>query len=227
MIAPPAGYGEKPMELTLRYRGQLAANGRPSDKHKIRKQLHGQLDEFWRQDTRLSEIYKNLKQLQIPKRSRDHFEVDRPLPDPTFFYWRWPLCGYDFIPLVTHVHELYCYLNIRIYRKLGRGGILFTGGDLDNKLKTFFDALRVPQAPEELPNEEDAPNMDDNSANWPHMFCLLDDDRAITKLTIQSFKLLTNVPVDCDRPENYVELDADVTILPATPLLGSLNILYP
>jgi hypothetical protein len=30
-------------------------------------------------------------------------------------------------------------------------GTLFHGGDIDNRLKTFFDALQVPQASEQIP----------------------------------------------------------------------------
>jgi hypothetical protein len=209
------------MTLTLRYRGELPANGTPLDKHRIREQLSSQLSAFWAEDSRLKDLYPNLKNLQIPKLSKGHFIVDRPLLSRAHFWWRWPLCGYDFIPLLTHIHEAHCHLEIRLYRK-SDDGILYTGGDLDNHLKTFFDALRVPTAAEQVPKQMQRPD----DGDWLPIFCLLDDDRAITRLAIESFKLLTPVPESVIHPKLYVELDVDVTIKPITPMQASLEWLF-
>ena len=38
------------MEFVLYYRGSLKANGRPTDKHKLRKHFHKQLSELWNQE---------------------------------------------------------------------------------------------------------------------------------------------------------------------------------
>jgi hypothetical protein len=103
---------------------------------------------------------------------------------------------------------------------------LFEGGDLDNRLKTFFDALRVPHTRDQLPTDLDCPDTDETAMDWPSMFCLLDDDRAITKISIESLKMLTPTPGNCGHPENYVELEMDVRIIPVTPMTGTLNLLY-
>ena len=215
------------MELTLRYKGLLPATtrteGRIPEKHAIRKELHKQLEVFWAEDHRLKALYGNWKSLQIPSRSREHFEVSRPLKDATYFWWRWPLAGYQFIPLITHVHELHCGLSIRIYRKIGHGGILYEGGDLDNRLKTLLDALQVPRDVGQLPPEGD---IDSNPDSWPPLFCLLDNDAAVTKLSIESFKLLSLPPTEFAQAQNYIELDIDVLIEPVTALMGNLDILF-
>jgi hypothetical protein len=215
------------MELTLRFRGELPAatksNARVLDKHRIRKDLHNQLAVFWAQHRSLVDINKDLKGLQITKRARGVFDVDRPIIGMKNFFWRYPLCGYDFIPLVTHVHELHCHLDIRVYRRLDQRGILFEGGDLDNRLKTFFDALRVPAEPSQIPEELDTPEMEFHTKEWPHMFCLLDDDKAIKKLSIQSLKMLTPIPENCEHPENYTEMDIDVNITPASSAILPMN----
>jgi hypothetical protein len=48
----------------------------------------------------------------------------------------------------------------------------------------------------------------------------------VTKLTIESFKLLTKVPDEFARAENYVELDLDVVIHPITPMMGTVDMLF-
>jgi hypothetical protein len=55
---------------------------------------------------------------------------------------------------------------------------------------------------------------------------LLDDDRAITKLYIESLQMLTAVPAGGGHPKNYVELEIDVTVTPITPMEGTLNLLF-
>lgn len=110
------------------------------EKHEIRLKLHDQLAQYWQQAPRLKDLFADLKGLQIAARGpHSKFVVDRPLADKTKFWWRYPLGGFDFIPLVTDIHECHCELSIRLYRK--SEGILFEGGDIDNRLKTFFDAL--------------------------------------------------------------------------------------
>ena len=142
------------MELTLRYKGPLPAVGtdrRVREKHQIRQELSGQLAAYWEQSRRLKTLFADVKNLQIAKSSSDQFVVDRPLIDETKFWWRWPLCVYDFVPLVTQILKAHVELKMRLYRK--NQGILFEGGDLDNRLKTFFDALQVPKDASQVPTD--------------------------------------------------------------------------
>ncbi len=61
-------------------------------------------------------------------------------------------------------------------------------GDVDNRVKVLFDALRIPENPGEIPR--DAIPGDDESP----LFCLLQDDRLITEVKITTDRLL--VPVN-------------------------------
>jgi hypothetical protein len=218
------------MQLTLRYKDELPAssgsNSRVPEKHEIRKQLHHQLAVFWSQHAVLKPMNADLKSLQVARRFGGKFDVQRPIVGLKNFWWRYPLCGINFVPLVTDVQEAHCRLDIRIYRRVDAGGFLFEGGDLDNRLKTFFDALRVPHSRDQLPSEIGCPDVDETAVDWPPLFCLLDDDRAITKLSIESLNMLTPVPGDCGHPENYVELEMDVKVIPVTPMSGTLNLLF-
>jgi hypothetical protein len=65
-----------------------------------------------------------------------------------------------------------------------------------------------------------------NSDEWPPLFCLMDNDNLVTKLAIESFKLLTSVPDEFKDAQNYVELDLDVLIHPITPMMGTIDMLF-
>jgi hypothetical protein len=212
------------VELTLRYKGPLAAagaNSRVREKHEIREELGKQLAAYWEQSKSLKELFARGQALQVAELQKDQFVVPRPLKDGTKFWWRWPLSGYNFVPLVTQVQEVHVELRMRLYRK--NQGIIFEGGDLDNRLKTFFDALQVPKDPSQVPK---GPESSQPSEKWPTIFCLMDDDNLVTTLTIESFKLFTKIPAEYESMQNYVELDLDVIIHPITPMMGTINMLF-
>jgi hypothetical protein len=213
------------MKLTLRYTGELTSNGGPAEQHSIRKILHIQLVRYWETDSRLREIYKNIKSLQVAALGpHSRFDVSRPIIGIEKFFWRYPLAGYNFVPLTPGIRECHCHLSIRLYRSMADDSIIFNGGDIDNRLKTFFDGLQVPQKAENVPvNASAGRNPDD----WPATMCLLDNDRSITKLFIESIRLLTPIPENCKRPQNYVEMDIDIEVVPVIPMSGSLDLLFP
>ena len=70
--------------------------------------------------------------------------------------------------------------------RLGEPGGLLSAGDLDNRVKTLFDALRKPKSKSELggvvPAEDEDP-----------FFCLLEDDSLITHTNVETDTLLEPV----------------------------------
>ena len=65
------------------------------------------------------------------------------------------------------------------------GNMVFNrGGDIDNRIKALFDALRMPEKPDELP---DSAMPEDSEKPF---FCLLESDRLITSFRIESERLL-------------------------------------
>jgi hypothetical protein len=210
------------MELTLTYRGILPAAGSVQVKHRIRQELSGQLLAYWGQLGRLKQLVTDIPNLQVATMARDQFEVPRPLADATKFWWRWPLGGYNFVPLVTNQLESHVELRMRLYRK--NQGILFQGGDLDNCLKTFFDALQVPKDISQVPPDPKASKRPETE--WTPVFCLMDNDNLVTGLTIQSLRLLTEPLPGFEDKQNYVELELDVFIHPITPMAGTLDLLF-
>ena len=75
--------------------------------------------------------------------------------------------------------------NLRVtFLRPGYPGQLFgTGGDIDNRMKTLFDALTKPQS-NQIP-QGDAPQPDEDP-----FFCLLQDDGLITGMSVVTDRLL-------------------------------------
>jgi hypothetical protein len=69
--------------------------------------------------------------------------------------------GYQLFPIVQSSLHMVCAIDILFLRKEAPGELILQGGDIDNRIKTLFDALRMPDPakPEEMPDHEmvDAP----------------------------------------------------------------------
>jgi hypothetical protein len=172
------------VEFRLLYEGQLGADRRPAEKHAIRRSFHPQLRHLWK-------IKKNLQELA--ERRSTHYLVSNQDPRPTTQVERigigikemgryWSRAGFQLVPLVTRERELRCSLDILLLRP-EEDRFIFTSGDIDGRLKTLFDALRMPDNEREtggaVPGEDETP-----------LFCLLEDDRLISEVRVNTDQLL-------------------------------------
>lgn len=108
---------------------------------------------------------------------------------------------FDFQPVAAKRLTV-CDLDVKLLTR-SRPGVLNQDGDLDNRLKTLFDALRVPTLAELPANEK--PTADE------HLFyVLLEDDSSITDLRIRSEHLFL-APMR-DEPNGYAELYVEVKL---------------
>ena len=164
------------MRLTLTFDGSLPSGSndpRVQDKQIIRRAFHEQLADLWRTNPAL-------------KRRLESWE--KPTPENALF-GSWVNCfdtgPFRFIPLVTGAHSLLCELDILFLRAEPPGRVFTTNfaGDLDNRLKVLFDALRMPREAKELP-ASDLP-----AANENPFFCLLEHDSMISTVRIESERL--------------------------------------
>src|SRR5207302_1911391 len=64
------------------------------------------------------------------------------------------------------------------------GGLIRRGGDIDNRLKTLFDALSVPANAQQVPNNPDV-------ESDKRIFCLLEDDKLVISVTASNDRLLS------------------------------------
>ena len=68
------------------------------------------------------------------------------------------------------------------------GRTITQGADLDNRMKTLLDALRMPKVVDELPKGDVA------SEHESPFYCLLEDDNLISRLSVSADRLLRPVP---------------------------------
>jgi hypothetical protein len=190
------------MDFVLRYQGPLPTCGRnetrTKEKDRIRRQISPQLKDLW-------ETHHHLKQLlpEVPNKAYlirgstlyDPNSSDDDPPPRRFGHVL--LRGWKFIPLVVRQRRWICELKITFLRRHDPGDLV-QGGDLDNRLKTLFDGLRLPYQESEVP-------VGAQSGEDERCFCLLEDDALISDVSIETARLYG--------PLAEKAQDADVDIL--------------
>lgn len=202
------------MKFILTFDGDLPPNGAIEDKWAIRQAFHPQLEELWR-------IHPSLRSLKnnpiLPLGAFWHLERHHSVPAPRAKFeprhisneGSVDLCTVitrgqrTFLPLVRENLLLKCGLKILFLRKEDAGRV-YQGGDLDNRLKTLFDALSVPQA-NQIPQSERNNLVDDP------MYCLLEDDAFITSVSVETHRLLSRSDASRYQVHLVVEVDVGVT----------------
>ena len=191
------------MEFRLTYFGPLNSDAGARQKQSIRRQLHPQLSELWGTHP----VLLHVKQLGL---AVSDFESPPRLQNVTIdrFADNFKTCGFRFAPLVSEYLRLVCSLDILFLRREDAGSVIKQGGDIDNRLKTLFDALRMPK------NCAEADNQTPTSGEDP-FFCLLQDDSLITEFKVTTDRLL--IPKVGDQSDNNVSLVIAVKIKPTRP----------
>jgi len=163
---------EKTLEFRLTYSGLLLGSSRTDTrsqhKHDIRRVFHDQLMVLWQVSPNLREW-----ELSSPQGQR----VKTPIALASWLI----LNGVGYVPLSWKGLGVACKLDILMLRPEAPGQTVISGGDIDNRLKTLFDALRMPLPGEihELPGEGREP-----------FFCLLQDDSLVNNISITTDLLL-------------------------------------
>jgi hypothetical protein len=174
------------------------------EKHQIRRYLHPQLKKLWETHPLLS-FYTQAKHWQKTggfTSSADH-SYTKIENIATHFE------GY--VPLVHKDWGMACELEILFLRAEPVGNILQRGGagggDIDNRIKTLFDALCIPVRAQVKLKENDAPDPSP-------MYVLLEDDSLITSIKINADRFLASAD---DADPSDVLLVASVNIKAANP----------
>lgn len=182
------------VEFRLIYRGRLpaasASSTRNTDKHRIRPEFHKQLKILW-QEHRGLHGWETQPSIAIPGGTfRTFADV-----------WadRYERCGHRFLPLVCDRLGIACSLDILFLRRDNPGGFIVSRGDIDNRLKVLFDALRIPSHCDEIPKE-----WKPTESEQP-LYCLMEDDRLIHEIKVTTDHLIL--------PKEDGESDNDVVLV--------------
>ena len=180
------------MNFRLTYDGPLKAasqsDTRRIDKHRIRCVFSRQLGQLFSHRSVLGEMASDQK-------------IDQTILLATERYKRG---NFACLPIVREDLHLVCDLDILFLRRENPGSLISGGGDLDNRLKVLFDALRVPQDDNEVRGLEPA-DQDERP-----LFCLTEDDRLITGFRCTTDRLLE--PADSEIDQNNVRLIINVEV---------------
>ena len=123
--------------------------------------------------------------------------------------------AFRFLPLITKDLDLVCTLEILILRRENPGDLVKTGGDIDNRIKTLFDALRVPHGLDEIPTGVLPLQGEDP------FYCLLEDDSLIVDFKVSTDRLLAPPPPG--EPDTNVHVLLSVRVKPTLMTTGNIG----
>lgn len=184
-------YQHSTVEFTLTYRGPLPGNGSAKEKQTIREYLHPQLKELWDHPPLNAKhqlltdqlVYENEEIALLERRN-----------------------GFDFVALVSSKFGLAAELRIIFLRNGPPGGLVKHGGDLDNRLKTLFDALA-------LPNKDQIAQAPPRTQTSEKFFCLLEDDALIHGFNVAADRLLAATQVHVHQSISPTHPELEVLLL--------------
>ena len=181
------------VKFRLIYDGELPPADKASAdvKHAIRKQLHPQLRNLWDQEPVLQHV----------KRSKNGgLEA---------IATEYAAHGFRFVPLVRLANEMGCRVDVLMLMR--QEPYIFSGvgaGDLDNRIKTLLDGLRMPthQRSDFGSAANSAPADDEDP-----FYCLVEDDKTIYELAVKTDRLLAPVRQDQKFRDVVAIIDVHVT----------------
>lgn len=207
---------ENLVEFHLLYSGPLHSSGNKGQRkeaHAIRKVFHSQLRRLWNTHSSLRKMAQmaawNMQAggtiLPLSQMSEDDSIRD----GLNGLGLMWNRNGFNFLPLVTEKLCLRCSLDILFLRAEERNYIL-QGGDIDGRLMTLFDSLRITNERDQLPPGA-TPSDDENP-----FFCLLQNDDLISEVRVNTDRLL-QLPETRELKQSEVFLQITVRLNPTKP----------
>jgi len=210
------------MEFYLLYEGKLTKSGGPSQKQQIRRQLHPQLVQLWNthpallwmKEHKISVLGNGFPESVHPG---NIFEGGSALVSLEEFADWFRLGGFRFVPLICKAFLTTCSLEILFLRRDDPGALVDQSGDIDNRIKTLFDGLRMPVEGEVIAGQQ--PRGPEENP----FYCLLEDDSLITDFKVTAGRLLAPSVLD-SHSENEVHLVIHVKVNVVRPI--PLNMLF-
>lgn len=200
------------MKFSIIYEGVLKSNGNPKHKQDIRGNISLQLEKLWQLKSMQS-----LREYAVGNKSAslvDAFEqsLDIPTNPPKRGQRGWvqKKNDYFFLPVVSNELHMTAQISIVWFRE-EKPGNLMPSGDIDNRLKTLFDALQIPTQ-----DQLRGISIENNSHNNP-FYTVLEDDALISGINVDTKQLLKDVK------QNEVLLHIEVTTQVSDVTLENIN----
>jgi hypothetical protein len=172
----------------LRYTGPLKHSDikNVAGKQRLRRHFHPQLKDHW---ANISLLDTGVSSFEKP---RDVKNVKLGLIETRR--------DFAFLPIVSDAiaWNTTAELDVLFLRPEAPGSVVKYRGDLDNRIKALIDGLRMPDNNTELP-DYDTPGDGENP-----FYCLLQDDRLITRLSVTADRLLA--------PASDYDVDITITV---------------
>jgi hypothetical protein len=212
MSAPISGV----MRFHLVYGGPLAATGnksKPAEAKRIRDVLSPQLANLWSTHHAL-QMLKNSALVMSPGQAGlsmplspfddgKRVQLARGLAPQNFVDLCEPVAYGDkkYMPLVRKSLDLNCGISVLFLRQGDPGSLVNQGGDLDNRIKTLLDALKMP----------DRETHDSYASTLDMTYCLMESDSLASDLNVKTDRLL--FPQTQYPNEVHLVIEVDVQVL--------------
>jgi len=181
---------EDNVKFRLTYEGPLMSSGNrkgtAAHKHEIRKKFHPQLKQLWQIEPNLINFYAHPHYYEGDRRNGGH----RKTPVWEAISHAYKRDDYRFVPFAPKMigeFSLLIGVDILLLRQ-GIPGKILKQGDIDGRLKTLFDALRMPSNQAEFggyikPDDDEDP-----------FFVLMEDDNLLNHVSVETDILLQPTP---------------------------------
>lgn len=225
------GYCEPIMKFRLTYEGELrptqgearGSQRNPLAQHKweIRKVFHDQLKHLWAVNPTLRNWKEPRKSffaaMETAKKEGRDISGSEQEPFVDIMADSYVNFGHKFVPLAHKNLNLICSLDILFLRRDIPGSAIHAG-DIDNRIKTLIDTLRMPKSSNEMAGSDVA-----LLGNEP-FFCLLEDDDQVSHFAVETDTLL-DPPSAGEEDIRRAKLIITVEIRPYLVTWGGLGFL--
>ena len=182
--AVPPFQEEGCMEFRLLYTGYLPPHSENASmlqvKHDIRREFLPQMRQLWKAHPNLQQ-YLLFRGCHVAGNVQNLSQEEIRESGVASIADTWRVNGFRFLPLIEERFCLACSLDI-LFLRVGAPGSLIKNGDIDNRIKTLFDALKMPKGNELgglVPQDGEDP-----------FYCLLEDDKLISEVKVTTDRLL-------------------------------------
>ena len=197
---------------------------RLAHKHRLRQCFHKQLKEFWETNRFLTawKISPDPNADFLPPAPGWVWGPDKePQPAAKVLAARFGHDEFGYVPLVRKDIFLACSLRVLCLR---RDHIEAVGSarDLDNRIKTLIDALTWVPHKDGGPIDDEGNPVKPGPGEDPFFYVLLDDDRQVTHLEVETDTALSPSP-EKPEDESFVRLVITVEIRPYSITMSNLS----